>query len=162
MSLRLGETLIAGSVTQTIDLSTILFALFPVGAIYQGNMSECPLAALMPNTTWELVSQGKVLQGADEEHPLGSEIPQMLPQLYGDQQFGIGSSTGTGGRSALRTAGGVFQTSGTVAALNAAAGTAGGGQYFCSFNASNYNSIYSGTDKVQPAAYAVNIWERKS
>lgn len=148
MSLRLGETLIAGSP----DFTTVLFALFPVGAIYQGNMDECPLATLMDGTTWEKVATGRVLQGADSSHARGTNIAQGLPNITGSQAgVMFGSSYTSSG--ALSTGG-----SGATAQAQSSATSRRG----LNFNASSSNTIYGSNSNVQPPAYAVNIWERKS
>lgn len=40
----------------TTAINNLLNTLFPVGAVYQGKQSTCPLATLMPDTTWTKVA----------------------------------------------------------------------------------------------------------
>lgn len=139
-----------------IDLTTLLFTLFPVGAIYQGNMDECPLATLMEGTTWELVAQGRVLQGADSSHTRGTNIAQGLPNVTGKIY-----SFATGG--ANQNSGALYQTTDNQKCISSASGQQNNNTWrYINLDTSLSSSIYQDGANVQPPAYAVNIWERKS
>lgn len=43
-------------------------SLYPVGSVYIGTQSTCPLTALIPNSTWELIAADRVLQGSSGSH----------------------------------------------------------------------------------------------
>lgn len=126
------------SITQTL-----LETLYPVGAIYIGTMNVCPLSALFG--TWEKVSSGRVLQGADENHNPGTTIEAGLPNI-----------TGTF-RGFNANASGAFNvTSVELGNVNTAASQ----EAVWNFDASNSNSIYGNSTTVQPPAFVVNIWKR--
>lgn len=151
-TIRSGATAGATAV-QPVDLDTMLSALYPVGSIYIGTQATCPLATLISGSTWVLVSEGRVLQGADSGHAAGTTIEAGLPNITGTLQ-GSGSVgiTWSGGEGAFlgigqaRTHGASYQIS---EPSNDAV-----------FNASNSNSIYGNSTTVQPPAYCVNIWRR--
>ena len=128
-----------------------LQAIYPVGSIYIGTMSTCPLASLFG--TWTKVSEGRVLQGSDNDNGAGTTIAAALPnitgsfngaQLYDSSPVGYGAF-GAGGSDSKATPG--------------SGGDSGQRGFY--FNASRCSSIYQDeVDTVQPPAYVVNIWER--
>ncbi len=136
------------SVTQTI-----LEALYPVGSLYIGKMSTCPLASLIPNSTWRLVASDKVLQGSGT-YTAGTSVNAGLPNITGEfGNYDVYADT--------TIASGAFQKD----------ASAGNGDYTGSnsltrqhmqvtFSASRSSSIYGNSNTVQPPAYVVNIWER--
>lgn len=146
--------------------TTLLELLFPVGAIYQGTMGVCPLQVLMPNTQWELTAQGRVLQGADENHIVGQEVDSKLPNIVG--YLGGHQGDSATGMAIFRDASGAFTLDMSIeyakAPASASTGWAGNNNYK-SYNAlldaSKSNDIYSNDcNTVQPPAKVVNIWER--
>lgn len=166
MSIYLGETPLAntGYDKANTDLSnltstgqeTLVDLLYPVGSVYIGITSTCPLAAI--KGTWELVSSGRVLQGADSNHTAGSTINAGLPNIEGTLYFQIDSGQSLGvispSQSGLFNAAGDYNTRFTQP-------VGGGGKYSAAnFNASRANSIYGNSSTVQPPAYCVNIWKR--
>jgi hypothetical protein len=136
-------------------ISATLSAVYPVGSIYIGTTSTCPIASLISGSTWTIVSSGRVLQGADSGHSAGSTIEAGLPNITGSyyadrltnsdstQVYSgalyIGTSTKTGSTPAWQGETG-FNT--------------------ISFDASLSNPIYGNSTTVQPPAYVVNIWQR--
>ena len=123
------------NITDDADVSlTILEALYPVGSVYITTANTCPLSSLISGSTWELVSSGRVLQGADSGHSAGTTIEAGLPkiQVSGNLPTYIGSS-GTAS----------FSSGSTV-----------------TISGSNINPIYGNSDTVQPPAYVVNIYRR--
>ena len=135
------------------DITAMLATLYPVGSIYIGTQSTCPLATLISDSTWELVANGRVLQGSDGTNA-NTTIAAGLPDITGTfntisgYESSIASGTATcfqqtTSYNAIRTAGDTLYTRGSV-----------------TFNASDSNSIYGNSNTVQPPAYVVNIWRR--
>lgn len=108
--------------------------LYPVGSLYLTVNSTCPLATLISGSTWELVSQDRVLQGAGTRGTVGSTLEAGLP----DHRHSMGVKPGNSG----------WEGGG---ALN---GTSYTGY------ASEDNSIYGRSDTVQPPAYLINVFKR--
>ena len=137
-------------ITDDNDMTlTLLEAIYPIGAIYIGTMSVCPMAVLMPNTTWQLKAQDRVLQGAGDRGVVGSEIAESLLNITGycDRMWGEGGYTGALYRSNQFSVGWVGSTSASVGTrLN--------------IDASRSSSTYQDGAPVQQDAYLVNIWER--
>lgn len=122
-----------------------LQSVYPVGSIYIGVTDTCPIANLFG--TWEKVSEGRVLQGADSSHEVDTTIEAGLPNITG--WFGNGESDGSYG--------GAFYWNGTQSGNTQ---TGGSTDSKCSFDASRSSSIYGKSNTVQPPAYLVNIWKR--
>ena len=161
MSIYKGTEFIAGTpdmagYVKTSDIRTMLATLYPVGSIYIGTQSTCPLATLISGSTWKLVSGGRVLQGADSSHSANSTIAAGLPNI-------------TGNFYSERDWQGIFRA-GQDGAFNGVSrygwgvGNEGAGQSTnavqVNFNASRSSSIYGSSSTVQPPAYVVNIWRR--
>ena len=122
-----------------------LQAIYPVGSVYIGTMSTCPLAALFG--TWTKVSEGRVLWGSDENNEAGSTIAAGLPNITGTSRANCYStSTPTGAFYGTNASSGALAAAGTVPCLR--------------FDASGSSSVYGNSTTVQPPAYVVNIWER--
>ena len=147
----------------TDDMSvpqTILETLYPVGSLYIGKMSTCPLASLIPNSTWTLVASDKVLQGSGT-HTAGTSVNAGLPNITGTLERVVTCTSGGSG-TAVSKGSGAFSGTPSVAVNKTAPGS---GNWWndtrdLSFKASNSNSIYGKSTTVQPPAYVVNIWER--
>lgn len=129
---------------------TLLETLYPVGAIYIGTMSVCPLSALFG--TWQKVSSGKVLQSADENHLPGTTIEAGLPNITGNSYNIFASAeNGNGALYCTNPSESVYistQSSGTV------------GNKIIRIDASRSSSVYGNSNTVQPPAFVVNIWKR--
>ena len=131
------------------EVDNLISAIYPVGSIYIGTQSTCPLATLISGSTWVKVSEGRVLQGADSNHNAGTTIEAGLPDIQGNirtNEMGwnpIGAFT-VDQRDTQNVQG--TNSSSTVDWLK--------------FKASAYNSIYGNSSTVQPPAYVVNIWCR--
>ena len=141
---------------QISSLNTILNSLYPVGSIYLGTQSTCPLISLIPGSSWELVSQNRALWGSGEGRTAGQLIPQGLPNITG--KFGTRCLMHD---TAGQVAEGALYRASTSGKIQAAGGTdwSGTNQAF-GFNAANCSSIYGASDRVQPSAYVVNVWRR--
>lgn len=140
----------------TNSIGMALNQLFPVGAIYIGTMSVCPLQALGIGS-WTLKASDMVLQGAGSVGTVGSTIAaglpnitgKITPKIHGDIPIGIDAS-------------GCFVGSDTGVYSNPNGGSdvSGNRATSANFSAANSNSIYGNSNTVQPPAYVVNIWER--
>lgn len=139
------------NIADDTDVSlTILEALYPVGSIYITTASTCPLSILISGSTWSLVSSGRVLQGADSDHAVGTTIEAGLPNI-------------TGSVTAARGINSIYE--GCIQSRNEAKSNEYQGQYGSlyngfSFDASRSSSIYGNSTTVQPPAYVVNIYRR--
>lgn len=122
--------------------------MYPIGALYFGETDTCPLEELFG--VWELVSQGRVIQGADDSHRPGTTVEAAIPNINA-------TFTDNGHSGFARYSGAVsFVKDGTKSNSGEASN---GGVY--TFNASRSSSIYKDDcDTVQPPAYVVNIWKR--
>lgn len=168
-----------------VSIIDLLDTLYPVGSIYIGTMSTCPLAILGVGT-WTLKSSGQVLQGSDANNVAGSSISASLPQMTaissGDHSHNRGTMEITGG--GLTVGRYTSKQTNTSGALTCKDGTSRNTGYYG--NSSSYDSVlsfkasnnWSGSTNstgahthtvewtnnvgttVQPPAYVVNIWER--
>lgn len=132
-------------------LTLILGAIYTVGGVYITTVDSetCPIASLIPNSTWEKVASGRVLQGADEEHEAGTTIAAGLPNITGH--------CGGGDQSPYASASGAFTIYGRGDGREKI--EPGTGRAY-SFDASRVSSIYGASSTVQPPAYVVVIWRR--
>lgn len=130
-------------IATTAHVINVLKAIYPVGAIFIGTTSTCPMSAFFG--TWELVSQDRVLQGSSSSHAANTTVAAGLPNI-------------TAGWSAFMN-----NATGAVQGDNTGGGAATG-QYTklssFTFNASRSSSIYGSSSTVQPPAYVVNVWRR--
>lgn len=132
---------------------TLLEVLFPVGALYFGNMTDCPLATLGIGI-WEALPQDKVLQIAGTRGSVGTTLEESLPNIKGTFSNTIWADTEAVATGALEV------TVGDIANRPAASS----GQAFRGFNldASRSSSTYQDNAPVQPNAYLINGWIRIS
>lgn len=140
----------------TDDMSvpqTILETLYPVGSLYIGKMSTCPLASLIPNSTWTLVASDKVLQGSGT-YTAGTSVSAGLPNITGSiALYDVAQAQSVAnGAFTLDTTAGNGDYTGTNSYTRK--------HFKANFSASSSNSIYGNSTTVQPPAYVVNIWER--
>lgn len=127
--------------------------IYPVGAIYIGTTTTCPLASFFG--TWTLVSSGKALWTGNGSNA-NTTINAGLPNITGSTNSSANSFAGT-------STTGVF--SGTAhSSSNWCTGTVqtwqGNFATGLNFDASRSNSIYGKSSTVQPPAYVVNVWRR--
>ena len=140
--------------TISSQIVSMIGNLYPVGAIYIGTTANCPLSSIVG--TWEFVSSGRVLQGADGTHPAGTTIEAGLPNVWGSLpticnqsvSFGRGRATISGGFTGAFIGSMQGSGSGTMDLFNV------------DINASVCSPIYGRTNTVQPPAYVVNVWRR--
>jgi hypothetical protein len=142
------SNLIATTAFVKTAVSNTLSALYPVGSIYIGTQSTCPLATLISGSTWVKVSEGRVLQGSDSNHNAGTTIEAGLPNLslYTPQStIKYGSQPNT-----------VYNVNGTSGNTNNIIGTNQPAKLYIKDD----NNIVGNSTTVQPPAYVVNIWRR--
>ena len=159
----LGDAIKDDTIYNVIDDQTtinIFDKIWPIGSLYFGIMETCPLAALFG--TWEKVSSGRVLQGADENHLPGTTIEAGLPNITG--RFGCDipdyhALTATGAFYGIQITP-LPSDSGTTVVPRVGDINPANTLYGFDINASRSNHIYGNADTVQPAAFVVNIWQR--
>lgn len=146
-------------------LTEIFGTIYPVGALYITVNNNVP--ALFPGT-WEKVSSGRVLQGADSSHAAGSTIEAGLPNIKGtlynipveDQRPYTGDGclfapSYNDGDSPENAQAHITKPRRTIT-FNAASG-----EVHMNNNTESYrNDVYGKNDTVQPPAYVVNIFKR--
>lgn len=148
------------NITDDTDFTlTLLETLYPVGSIYITTASTCPLSTLISGSTWELVSSGRVLQGADSGHNAGTTVEAGLPNITGEIATSVPASyekvkTGAVYNRTFGSSSSLGMTGGS--GVNSTAGTV----YGFGVNASLSSSIYGNSTTVQPPAYFVNIYRR--
>ena len=128
-------------------VKSILGQIYPVGSIYIGTQSTCPMANLISGSSWSLVSSGKALWTGTGSNA-NTTIAAGLPNITGATGA---SGKGTPGYSVS----GAFYTEGSSNACSDATI-----QACLKFDASRSNSIYGKSNTVQPPAYVVNVWRR--
>jgi len=131
------------------SISDTLANLYPVGSIYIGTQTTCPLASLISGSQWEIVATDRALWGGDGSNA-NSTIEAGLPNITGTFQDGneYGSSD---------------QLSGAFYRTDLPGHTPYDGNGYpkrAGFDASRSNEIYGRSSTVQPPAYRVNIWRR--
>lgn len=125
----------------------ILQTLYPVGSIYIGTQSTCPLAALFG--TWSKIAGDKVLQSSSSSHAANTTIAAGLPNLVGDSKCIRGLSD--------KTPQAPFYVTSDTSWVGHDGGVT---KNTIGFDASKENSIYGNSSTVQPPAYVVNVWRR--
>lgn len=139
------------TVTDDMNMTdALLQAIYPVGSIYITTNSSCPLSTLISGSSWVLVSSGRVLQGADNDHAAGTTIEAGLPNITGDTGVNQGGSTGA--------ATGAFAIGKSHLSILGRTDTTDTNSI--DFDASRSSSIYGNSNTVQPPAYVVNIFRR--
>ena len=126
------------------NITNIIQKIYPVGSIYIGVTDNCPIAELFG--TWEKVSSGRVLQGANSSQKAGNTVEAGLPNI-----------TGGLGRVFNFNIWGAGVNNGNTGSINT---TGSWGTANLDFDASRSNAIYGKSNTVQPPAYLVNIWRR--
>lgn len=137
-------------------ISSTLEALYPIGSIYIGTQSTCPLATLISGSTWEKVAQDRSLQGSSNNHAATDEISAGLPNITGSLM--VNASTRSGGYSNSST-GAFYPTELGNPAMDGGDHSANGWSKQ-NFDASRSSAIYGASTTVQPPAYVTNIWRR--
>lgn len=132
-------------------INTLLSTLYPVGSLYIGTQSTCPLETLIPNSTWELVAQDRALWGGTGSNA-NTTIEAGLPNITGSFATAFIGNMDTGVYS------GAFTSTKYTPGQGAASNGSWSGYY--NLNASLSSSVYGNSSTVQPPAYRANIWRR--
>ena len=135
-------------------VANMLKSLYPVGSVYIGTQSTCPLASLISGSTWTLVSSGKALWTGNGSNG-NSTIAAGLPNITGG--FGKGCLMNWG---ADLNEGALYTATRSGRSAQDAGGTDSSSNRYIAFDASKSNSIYGNSTTVQPPAYVVNVWRR--
>ena len=140
----IGTSWVKDTPTMT-DLSNVIQAIYPIGSIYIGTQSVCPMITLIPNSTWELVAVNRALWGGNGINA-NTEIAAGLPEIpeSGAHQHPITQAASDSG----------FGYPG--------AGSPGSGKIYTDTAGQHTHSggVYGASDTVQPPAYVVNVWRR--
>ena len=143
------------NITDDSDVTfALLELLFPVGAVYFGTMSVCPLQVLGVGT-WQALPQDKVIQIAGTRGSVGSTLNESLPNIkgkIGNTTWNVNGCSVEGGslywdRTNLGNYGASTQTIGSASVM---------------LDASRSSSTYQDNAPVQQDAYLLRGWERIS
>lgn len=147
-----------GQIATTEHVINVLKAIYPVGAIYIGTQSACPMSTFFG--TWELVSSGRALwtgNGSDANTTIAAGLPNITGTLGV-----VGSDSNAAWVSNVTTDGafyGIVVKSGYQAFASSTNNTNSDTRK-AGFDASRSSSIYGNSSTVQPPAYVVNVWRR--
>lgn len=130
------------------DINVILETLYPVGSLYIGTQTTCPLSTLIDGSTWEIVGTDMALWGGNGTNA-NTTIEAGLPDVSGN----VGGVDRVGGGQS-----GPFYTDGTGPSGSGV--TTSNNAENIKFALSKANSIYGKSNTVQPPAYRVNVWRR--
>ena len=173
------------NITDDTDVTfQLLELIYPIGSIYIGTMSVCPLQTLGLGT-WQLVASDRVLQGAGTRGSVGDTLNESLPTPSHTHTRGDMNITGSISSNAYSgvivsptdntTFSGSLYTDGSVTFTNKVnyGSSSVANPRNLQFNASrNWTgstsqpnglpNVYQDNAPVQQDAYLVNIWERIS
>ncbi len=141
-------------------MNEVLSAIYPVGSVYIGTQSTCPMANLISGSTWTLVSSGKALWTGNGSNG-NTTIAAGLPNITGTLGARDGYLAQDGREVNFNVATGAFtltSSSQYFGTWDSRRSITGGKSV--SFNANKSNSIYGNSSTVQPPAYVVNVWRR--
>lgn len=132
---------------------SVLSSIYPVGSLYIGTQTTCPMASLISGSTWTLVSSGKALWTGTGSNA-NTTIAAGLPNITGSFTRGgdIYIATSASGALSLGTTDN-YRGAGTGGSSSSSSKTV-------RFKASDSSSIYGNSSTVQPPAYVVNVWRR--
>lgn len=146
------------NIATTAHVINVLKLMYPVGSVYIGTQSTCPMGQLFG--TWTLVSSGKALwtgTGSNGDTTIAAGLPNITGTI-GNLCVSVASS---GATPAATT--GAFGA--TRSAVGSAGNEPGSGRWVgyldgVNINASRSSSLYGASSTVQPPAYVVNVWRR--
>lgn len=142
--------------------TSIVNAIYPVGSIYISIESSCPIANLIPDSTWTLVGAGRALwtgngqTSADGVTTKNSSyanakantiIAEGLPNITGAFYSERNECSGVFYNNNETRTGGGTNSNGAISER-------------IHFDASTQKTIYGQSSTVQPRAYVVNVWKR--
>jgi hypothetical protein len=125
--------------------SSIVGAIYPVSSIYvttDTNSTTCPIASLIPGSTWELVAADNALWTGNGSNA-NTTIPAGLPNHTHTVSYtGSNDDNGDPGNYIITSPNQKGKTY-TITSSNAKG-----------------SSVYGQSSTVQPPAYVVNVWRR--
>ena len=133
-------------------VKTVLGQMYPVGSIYIGTQSTCPMASLISGSTWTLVSSGKALwtgNGSNANSTIAAGLPNITGKVGGGELMRPDLDGYANGAFSLVSEEHKYRPIGEYATGAA-----------ISFDASKSSGIYGNSTTVQPPAYIVNVWRR--
>jgi hypothetical protein len=137
-----------------------LKAIYPVGCIYIGTQSSCPMTTLIPGSEWKLVSSGRALWTGNGSNG-NSTIEAGLPNITGTYDGVVYLDSHNGTNVPMKGAGALYtakNSSGTMHITSSQG--ANRTTKVIGLDASKSNATYGNSDTVQPPAYVVNVWRR--
>jgi len=134
---------------------TLLELLFPVGAVYFGTMSTCPLQTLGIGT-WQALPPDKVIQIAGTRGSVGDTLNESLPNIRG--KLGNLSSDQSAQSTGAQSSGALYWSNTQSPTDTGGVGTRYG--YDPMLDASRSSSTYQDNAPVQQDAYLLNGWRR--
>jgi hypothetical protein len=141
-------------------ISSVADAIYPVGSIYIGTGTSCPLSSLITGSTWTRVGAGYALWTGNGQSGSGTTTNANYANAKANTTIPEGLPDITGYFASERTyAGGAFSKSSTTYD-NGANNVSGSTSRRIDFKASDSSSKYGQSSTVQPRAYVVNVWRR--
>ena len=145
---------------QAVDYNLLLELLYPVGSIYIGTQEICPLVALIPGSTWEIVGENRALWGGNGLNA-NTTIAAGLPNITGSIDLtGMSDHTTSTYNSNNVATSALYNNESITAGKYHTDSASASGYNRIRLNASRSNSIYGNSTTVQPPAYVVNVWRR--
>lgn len=144
------------------SINTMLATLYPVGSIYIGTQSTCPLATLIAGSTWQkiegryLLASG-TLNGTSETYSATNTVNAGLPNITG--KFSGRDDNNDSQRIGFTNISGCFYGSNSGESHGLSGGS-GNNPKTMNFDASRSSSVYGASTTNRPAAYVVNVWRR--
>ena len=139
----------ASFVVRDKRLNTLLDILYPIGSIKITVSDTAPFSEYGFGT-WQEVSKGRVLWGADDSHAAGSTIEAGLPNITGE--------VGPVDDRTNHTVTNAFYK-GANYSYDASSNDSGAG-WILGFDASRCSSVYGKSTTVTPPSYVVHFWQR--
>ena len=148
------------NITDDTDVTLpLLELLFPVGAVYFGTMSVCPLQVLGVGT-WQALPQDKVIQIAGTRGSVGDTLNESLPNITGEMQANGNISSSYGNDTTGNT--GAFYKKNVSTSYGTGYVNEGQEKANYAFDASLSSSTYQDNAPVQQDAYLLYGWRRIS
>lgn len=147
-------------ITDIDSVADILETIYPVGSVYLGTQSTCPLSVVMPNATWVLVSDGKALWTGDGTNG-NTTINAALPNIKATLVVQDGAGASKKWASGCTVSGAFVKNNMARDAVITGSAVNYDDSFDLGIDAHESNSIYDdNATTVQPPAYVVNVWRR--
>lgn len=147
-------------IVNQIKISDLLESIYPIGSLYFGTQSTCPLSALMPSATWTLVADGKALWTGDGTNA-DTTIAAALPNIKGVLTVQDGAGASKKWAPGCTVSGAFTKENLARDAVMTGSAVNFDDSFDLGINAHESNPIYDdNATTVQPPAYVVNVWKR--